>query len=71
MDVLVESIATTSNVHTFARHMLMPFSVDKMLLLRYANFSTNFRGLLFKVEMVPSHLKHMNSVFVCIYMEAL
>ena len=29
----------------------------------YMNYSTNFRGLLFKEEMAPSWLKGMNSVF--------
>ena len=38
--------------------MLTSLSVDEMLLPRYVNLSTNFRGLLFKVEMLPSHLKH-------------
>ena len=37
---------------------LTSLSVDKILLPRYLNWSTNFRGL----EMAPSCLKHMNSV---------
>ena len=37
-------------------------SVDEILLLRYVNYSINFRGLPLTVEMALSHLKHMNSV---------
>ena len=48
--------------HAFARCMLTSFSVDEMLLPRYVNWSTNFRGLLHRVEMASSCLKHMNSV---------
>ena len=46
-------------VHTFTRYMLTPLSVDKILLLRYVNWSTNFRGLSLKLEMAPSCLKHV------------
>ena len=49
-------------VHTFASSVLMSFSVDKMLLTRYVNLSTNFRDLPFSVEMSPLWLNHMNSV---------
>ena len=49
-------------VHDFARHMLTSLSIDEILLPRYENLSTNFRGLLLKGEMALSHLKHMNSV---------
>ena len=49
-------------VHTFARHMLTSLSVDEILLPRYVNLSSNFRGLLLKVEMAPCHLKHTNSL---------
>ena len=55
-------------VHTFTRHILTSFSVDEILVLRYMNLSTDFRHLLLKMEMVPSHLKHINSVlfaFTC------
>ena len=38
-------------VHSSSRHMLTSLSVDKILLPRYVNISTNFRGLPFKVEM--------------------
>ena len=49
-------------VHTFAKHMLMLFSVDEILLPRYVNLSTNFRGLPLRIEIAPSCLKHMYSV---------
>ena len=32
-------------VHTFAKRTLVSLSVDEILLLRYVNFSTNFRDL--------------------------
>ena len=35
-------------VHAFVRFMLTSLSVDEMLLLRYVNWSINFRGLLLK-----------------------
>ena len=40
--------------HTFARRMLTSFSVDEMLLLKYANRSTNFRGFSLREKIVPS-----------------
>ena len=40
-------------VHAFNSHILISFSVDETLLLRYVNMSTNFRELLFRVEMSP------------------
>ena len=49
-------------VNAFARHMLTSLSVDEILLPRYVNLSINFRGLLLRVNMVPYHLKQMNSV---------
>ena len=49
-------------VNALARRMLTLLSVDEILLLRYVNWSTNFRGLPLRVEMVPSCLKHMNSI---------
>ena len=48
--------------NAFTRSMLTSPSVDEILLLRYANWSTNFRGLPFRVEMAPFYLKHMCSV---------
>ena len=48
--------------HTFARHMLTCISVDKMLLPKYVNWSTNFRGLSLKVETAHFCLKHKCSV---------
>ena len=49
-------------VHAFAKYRLTSLSVDEILLLRYMNFSTNFRDLPLKGEMAPSHSKHMHSV---------
>ena len=51
------------SVHAFTRHMLTSLSVDEILLLRYMNLSTNFRGLPLQVKIAPSFLKQMNSVF--------
>ena len=48
-------------VHTFLMCMLTLLSVDAILLLRYMNWSANFRNLLHEVEMAPFYLKHMNS----------
>ena len=33
-------------IHTIARHILTAPLIDKKLLLKYGNFSTNFRGSL-------------------------
>ena len=55
--------------HDFARCMLKSLSVDKMLLARYVNWSTNFRGLPLRVEMDPFSLKHVLS-FICIHIKA-
>ena len=43
-------------------HMLISFSVDEILLLRYMNGSTSFSGWLINEEIASSSLKHMNSV---------
>ena len=43
--------------------MLTSLLVDEILLLRYMNWSTHFRGLSWNEEMIPPWLKHMNSVF--------
>ena len=40
-------------VHDFASHILMLFSVDEILLLRYVNLSTDFREPPFSMEMSP------------------
>ena len=45
-----------------AKHMLTSLSVDEILLMRYVNWSTNFRGLPLKVEMAPSSIEHIISV---------
>ena len=46
--------------YTFARCMLESLSVDEILLPRYVK-STNFLGLLLRVEMTPFCLKRMDS----------
>ena len=48
--------------YAFAKGMLTSLSVDEILLPKYVNLSTNFRGLPLKVKIAPSHLKHMNSI---------
>ena len=42
--------------YIFARRMLQPISVEKILLMCYVNLSTNFRNLPLNVEMVSSRL---------------
>ena len=49
-------------VHAFPVHKLTSLSVDEILLPRYVNWSTYFKGLLFYVVMGLSWLKHLNSV---------
>ena len=49
-------------VYAFPMCMLTSLLVSEILLLRYVNMSTNFRGLLVKGEIAPSCLKHMNSI---------
>ena len=51
-------------VHALTRCMLKLLSVDVILLPRYVNRSSNFRGLPLKVDMHLSCLKHMNSVLL-------
>ena len=41
-------------VYTFLMYMVTSLSVDEILLPRYVNGSTNFRGLLFNEQMAPS-----------------
>ena len=48
--------------HTFIRRMLISLSVDKILLPRYQNWSTNFRGLPLRVKLCLYCLKHIHSV---------
>ena len=50
-------------VHAFARRILTPLSVYEMLLLRYVDWSSKFRGLPLWVRMAPSCLKHVNFYF--------
>ena len=47
-------------VHTFP--MLTSILVEEILLPRYMNWSTYVRDMVFNVNMVPSCLKHVNSV---------
>ena len=54
--------ALSIEVHVFPTRMLTSFSVAEMLLWRYVNWSSNFRGLPLKVKMVRSCLKHMNCI---------
>ena len=49
-------------VHAFVRRILISLSVDERWLPKYVNLSTNFRELLFRVEMAPSRLKQMYSI---------
>ena len=51
-------------IYVLPMHVLTLLSVKKILLLRYMNCSTYFRGLLFNEEVAPSWLKQMNSVSV-------
>ena len=48
----------------FARHMLTFISVDEKFLPRYVNWTTNFKGLPFRVVMAAFYLKLMNSVLL-------
>ena len=49
-------------VHTFSLHILTSLSVDEILLPRYVNCSTNFRGLPLKMKIAPSCLNHLNLI---------
>ena len=48
-------------VHALLMCMLTSLSVDEILLPRYMNWSTNFKGLPFDVKTAPSWLRHINS----------
>ena len=52
---IINNLSTA--VHAFASSILMSFSVNEMLLLRYVNLSTGFREPPFSVEMSPLWLK--------------
>ena len=54
-------------LHAFPKFLLTSLSVDEILLLRYVNCSTNFRGLPLRVERVPFCLKHMKSFYLCLH----
>ena len=49
-------------VRTFRMRILISFSGDEILLMRYVKWLTNFTGLSFNVETSPSGLKFMNFV---------
>ena len=49
-------------VHAFASRLLILFSVDETLLLKYVNLFASFRELPFSLEMSPFLLKYMYSV---------
>ena len=49
-------------VLVFVRCILISLSVDKTMLPRYVNLSTNFRESQFRMEMAHSWLRHMYSV---------
>ena len=48
--------------HAFFGRISTSFSVDEILLTRFVNLFTNFRGLPLRMDIVPSCLKRMNSV---------
>ena len=50
-------------IHAFLMCSLTSLSVDEILLPRYVNWSTNFRGLPLQMEMTPLCLKCINSLF--------
>ena len=52
-------------VHTFARCMVILLSVDEILLPRYVNWSTNFKGLPINMEMAPSCFK-VHELYLCL-----
>ena len=49
-------------VHAFLTYTLILLLVDKISLPRCVKSSTNFTGMPFNVEMIPSSWKHMNFV---------
>ena len=58
---MLDNLSVT--VHSFPMRMLILLSVDEILLLRYVNWLTNFRGLPLKMEMDPSCLMRLNTDF--------
>ena len=49
-------------IYAFPMHIITSLSVDEILLLRYANRSSNFRCFSSSVKIAPFLLKHMNFV---------
>ena len=56
-------------VHVFVSRIMMSFSVDKKLLPRFMNLSTDFSEPPFKVEMSPFLIKTYILCFDCIHTE--
>ena len=61
---LIDNLPIT--VCIFTKHILISLSVDEILLPRYANLSTNFKGLPLRVEMAHSRLKYVHSCGGCV-----
>ena len=57
---IIDNLSTA--VHAFTSHLLISFSTDETLLLRYVNLFTSFREQPFSVEMSLFWLQHMYSV---------
>ena len=55
--------------HVFVRLLLTSLLVDEILLLWYVNWSTNFRGLLLRVEVAFLFKRH-EFCFICVNLEA-
>ena len=55
--------------HIFSRCIKISFSVDEMLLPRYVKWSTNFRVLLLRVEMVPFLSVYNAYNLFCVHVE--
>ena len=57
-------------VQALSMCLLTSLSVDEILLLKFVNWSIDFRGLLFNEKMTLSWLKHINSVFIWVHIES-
>ena len=56
---MIDNLSTA--VHTFARCILTSLSVDEIMLPRYVNSTTNFKGSSHQKEKTASCFKHTNS----------
>ena len=58
-------------VCAFPMHILTSLSVDEILVSKYVNQCTNFRGLPLKVEMAPSYFKfiHVKANAFCCFLQ--